>query len=320
MERKNKIIIAFLAFFLLLGILIFFWPKFWPKKEVEDDFKKSALSQGRVEWIKKKAPQDLAVGDPLLFQEDCKLIKDKKERELCFWNEYMIKASTQGDVFWCKKIKDIEYKDYCLRVVAQENNNPEECRLIETNSWENVCFMEIARQNQDKSICQEIDKYPFVRKKCIAQIDSEIGIESQDVKKCLFIPKAGDFRNVCLWDIVAKKGSKVCEEIEEVDDKNLCYDWYYLTLADQETKKELCEKIVEENFKRVCFKLIEQKTQGIEFYFQLDSDGDRVDDLNELGLNTNPFLKDTDGDKISDSEELWTYHSDPLDPLDPPRL
>ena len=44
-----------------------------------------------------------------------------------------------------------------------------------------------------------------------------------------------------------------------------------------------------------------------------DADGDGVENLLELRRGTRPDLPDTDGDGLSDSEELFEYHTDPLE-------
>jgi len=307
MEKKEKIIIIVIVLLLIFGGIFLF---FFPKNEIENEFKKEGRSQRYLEWLKTKLPEELTLGMPLIFKEKCKEIKDRKERKLCFWNEYMARSLIENKVDWCFKIKDLKYRDFCLKEIAKNSKNIDICRLIKENEWKNICFMEIAQQNKEKSICQEIE-YPFVKAKCIAQIDFEEAIEAQDVKKCLKIPKYSDFRNVCLASLVAQWGRKLCLEIEDTKDKNLCLSWYFIELAEKEGKKEICQKISLENFQEVCFKIIDAKGEP-GFYFQIDSDSDGVDDLNELGLNTNPFNSDTDSDGLSDSKELFEYHTDPL--------
>jgi len=46
----------------------------------------------------------------------------------------------------------------------------------------------------------------------------------------------------------------------------------------------------------------------------IDSDGDRLSDLREGELGTDPYNPDTDGDKLSDGEEVLDYHTRPLEP------
>ena len=45
----------------------------------------------------------------------------------------------------------------------------------------------------------------------------------------------------------------------------------------------------------------------------IDSDGDQLDNVAELGLGTNPLDSDSDGDGLDDGEEVNTYLTDPLD-------
>jgi outer membrane protein OmpA-like peptidoglycan-associated protein/opacity protein-like surface antigen len=46
----------------------------------------------------------------------------------------------------------------------------------------------------------------------------------------------------------------------------------------------------------------------------IDSDGDRLSDVREGELGTNPFDSDSDDDKLTDGEEVLDIGSDPLDP------
>jgi hypothetical protein len=46
----------------------------------------------------------------------------------------------------------------------------------------------------------------------------------------------------------------------------------------------------------------------------LDSDGDGLPDWFELLIGTNPNNPDTDGDGLTDFEEVFIYHTDPLNP------
>jgi len=46
----------------------------------------------------------------------------------------------------------------------------------------------------------------------------------------------------------------------------------------------------------------------------LDSDGDGLPDWYELAIGTDPQKADTDGDGLNDFEEVFVYHTNPLDP------
>ncbi|NQU40468.1 MAG: OmpA family protein [Lentisphaerae bacterium] len=46
----------------------------------------------------------------------------------------------------------------------------------------------------------------------------------------------------------------------------------------------------------------------------LDSDGDRLSDVRESELGTDPYDPDTDKDELSDGDEVLTYETDPLNP------
>ncbi|UYP48815.1 hypothetical protein NEF87_005100 [Candidatus Lokiarchaeum ossiferum] len=48
-----------------------------------------------------------------------------------------------------------------------------------------------------------------------------------------------------------------------------------------------------------------------------DSDGDRLEDGEEVDLGTDPTEADSDGDEFSDGEEILTYLTNPLDSMDP---
>jgi outer membrane protein OmpA-like peptidoglycan-associated protein len=46
----------------------------------------------------------------------------------------------------------------------------------------------------------------------------------------------------------------------------------------------------------------------------LDSDGDRLSDIQEGQIGTDPYDPDTDGDKLTDGQEVLDYDTDPLEP------
>lgn len=53
----------------------------------------------------------------------------------------------------------------------------------------------------------------------------------------------------------------------------------------------------------------------IDFYWQIDSDGDGLSDCQEIEIyGTDPFNPDSDGDGLSDWEEIYIWGTDPLNP------
>lgn len=325
---QRKIPLIFIGFFIILiaGIISF---SLFGKDKLLEEIKSMAESRKRMEAVREKLAEDLEMGWPLVFKEKCSEIKEKKEKERCLNNEYMAKAVIQGNINECKKIKDSEYRDYCFYTVAKDNNNFEECNFIQHAVWRNNCLMDIADRNLDKSICQGIrygKKDPtsgwresqtseFGKTKCEGIVQLYIARQSNDIKKCLSIPKVGENRNKCIWSFVAQRGLGVCEEIPPGEDRDRCSSWYYLTLAIEERKEKVCQDIVLETYKKVCFNMIEKIESGdLDYRYLLYSDGDQLDDLLELGWNTDPFDEDTDNDGLSDHEEVWVYFSNPLSP------
>jgi len=281
---KKVVIIIFIIFVILIGITIFL-------------------------IFQKKSSKD-----KLVFSE-CQEIKEKKERRLCFDNHYMTKAVLERNINWCKKIKDLEYKDHCFGTLAVDLNDLTICQFIKEALWKSLCYRDLARKNKDKSICEN-EKNPFLKKKCYALTELAIVLEEKNPKRCLDVPDVSDARNVCIWTFVAlkeKDGLKICQEIPPGVDQDRCFSWYYLNQGLQEKNKEFCEKIILEDFKKVCLVFLKEIQEGkLSENYYLDSDKDRIDDLNELGLNTSPFDPDTDKDGLSDGEESFDYFLNPL--------
>ncbi len=306
MEDKTKIVLV------AIGILILMLVVFWLMMVMDrGNNVATPVDTGKTEPEPPQETADSGAIPPLIRENGCGGIADAKERLMCQNMEAMGRAVANSDPAYCQQISDAAYRDHCLRVINQSLGDVEGCRTIGAKEWENVCIMEIAHNKADPAVCDEID-YPYTGKKCKTQISADAAKLNNDMAGCLVLPKASNFRNLCIWTLASANGVDACNTIENTDDKNVCLGGYYLGVARSTSDASYCQQIALDAYKKTCIKVVNAVRADKEPYF--NSDTDNLDDLLELSLNTDPFSNDTDKDGVDDNVELYDFHTDPLNP------
>ena len=302
MDIRKLIILFAAAIILIAGIVLFLASS--KKSPAPAELEKT----GREEILEEieKLRKDSHVGIPMVYEEGCDKIRDVEEKDICSDNENMAKARIDGDLGKCDKIKKGMYKNYCYSRVAWDENKTVICDLIKNEDSRNGCISDIAVKNLDMSICNNIYEL-HDRKECQA-VTAAFTIEQkdQDVKKCFEIPKIAEYRNHCILDLTFRVGPSICDSLKK-ERKDICLSWYIITLAIAQKSEGMCMESPLENFRRVCVNMIRHKGSQ----FEVDTDSDGIDDLNELRMNSNPFDSDTDKDSLSDYDELFKYKTNP---------
>lgn len=268
------------------------------KEEANNNFKRLIEGNDRLHY-----------GLPMVYRDGCDKIKDEQEKTLCMDNEALSAARSNADIEYCDKIKNNYSREYCYGRVAWDKNNITDCNLINDESLKNQCISDMALKNLDKTICANL-REEGEKKECEAVTDAFI-IEQkyQEIQKCFTIPKVKEYRHHCILTLVQRKGPAICDDLQ-ADEKSECLSTYLLFLGITQNNKEICKKIILDNYKKVCFNMINFKRAQSE----LDSDSDGLDDLNEIRNGTDPFNPDTDADELPDGEEMFKYHTDSLNP------
>ena len=97
------------------------------------------------------------------------------------------------------------------------------------------------------------------------------------------------------------KGEALCDTVPK-EDKALCLEMYYMSMASGSYNPFYCEKLADLEAKRSCYHSL-----------PLDFDKDLLVDVLETGTyHTDEKNKDTDGDGLMDGEEVFKYKTNPL--------
>ena len=243
----------------------------------------------------------------------CPKIKDKKKREICeeeAWYHYAFHKA--NDLKLCTRFKFLGWRDQCIaHIIVTRNLSPEKCNLIASPEIrEDFCFRELASKRELKKegegvkICDYI-KNMAKREECKGLAKALRNEQEKNLKGCYHI-HVGEYRMHCFRIIFLHEGLEYCKKLENKWEKDLCESLNYLVKAMGKEDEKICKNIPLLDYKKVCINVVMRKGKVSE----VDSDKDRVDDINELIHELDPFNADSDGDGLKDGEELFDFHTE----------
>ena len=288
----------------MVSILILAVLKFFEKREIP---------QVPPEEKREEMPEE--VKEEIIEVKKCPEIKDKAERERCeedAWYHYAFHKA--DDLKLCTRFKFLGWRDQCIaNVIVSRNLPPERCDLIATPEIRNdSCFRELAskrellgkERGEGIKICRYVDDY-IKKEECEGVSEALRNEQEGNLKGCYNI-HVGEYKMHCFRTIFLHKGLEYCKRLEDKWEKDLCESLNYLGKAMGEEEAKICENIPLLDYRKVCINVVTRKGKVSE----VDSDKDRLDDINELIHELNPFNPDTDGDGLKDGEELFDFHTE----------
>jgi len=234
-------------------------------------------------------------------EKRCLNVKNPVEKEKCLKELNFINAVINQDINGCLSLADDDKRDKCIFEVAKRKLIKEHCHKIKDRKMKEMCFIDVAIEKLDDSICDyAFSDEPFERKECKDKVRCfDIIRNKKDISLCHEV-RTLEYGPLCYGYMFAQ--GQDCSKVET--GKEICQSMYILGDA---KNKEDCNKIPLENYKKVCFAMIEA---GGKF---IDSDGDGVYDGEELNYTTDPFNPDTDGDGLNDYEEIKNLGTNPIE-------
>lgn len=134
-------------------------------------------------------------------------------------------AYSLKNVSFCSMITNVHIKDTCIQYVAQKTDNELLCENL-TLEQKNSCYMSFAYRRKDSTFCEKIEEtdLPAMRIFWVETCYSRLAEITKD--------------------------PNLCEKIETLETKDYCY--YYV--AEEAGKLDICEKILDPNLRRKCYK------------------------------------------------------------------
>jgi hypothetical protein len=251
MEKKKIFILSFLAFLLILFVVVLL-----VKNKAALNLKQEIFKGPLKESEEDKLLLSLLEKEPL-----CKDFSNKEEKISCL-------GQLTGDVSLCEKILEKEIQSNCYIGVAflsqdisvcdkiQDEEKKGICKfLIKRNSivCENIfnkeeCYKLFAKFLDDKSLCEKIEDKEKL-KECLANVDSAIVKEFQKRKE-ENIQKESSLSDKA----VIENNLSLCNTIKNTSIRDNCI----YAIARKLQDVSLCEKILEEPTKISCMSILKK--------------------------------------------------------------
>lgn len=215
-----------------------------------------------------------------------------------------------------KRLTTAEDKEKCPKTKDEAG-----CLKLGYYAWSQANFNEILSE-KDMKRCKELELKN--KESClyhIAVVDKKIelceGLSNEDTCKLEIVKGQNDW-NACntLTDASSKElcqknyvllkkaeGDVLCNAVPK-EDKQLCLNYYFYSIAVGKFDYVSCRKIIDKKMLDECLSVM-----------PADSDGDDISNFSENNVYyTDSNKKDTDGDGLSDYDEIFKYKTDPLKP------
>lgn len=239
-------------------------------------------------------------------KESCAKIGESAGRQDCFDRLVLGEAVNERNFEKCGQIKDAAAKNGCLLNVAKNLQDIDLCLRIADGKTQEKCVSGVAIAKKNPSLCEKLGGGDFGRQECRDRAMSFVIAESgklEDIQHCEKI-KTLEYANLCLINSFANKYGSNCDLVPE-EYRDYCVANNTLSAAKEAGD---CEAISNPDYKKYCLLIVEK---GLTAAMRWDSDGDNIEDGNELFMKIDPENPDTDGDGLKDGEEWRVYGTDP---------
>ncbi len=271
--------------------------------DISDDLDLAIRENSRPEVLGKHEP---------ISQDSCENMKNDENKKECLRKLNKFKYCNKGDLEACLKYSDDKNKS--IKEVSYINKDETQCALITDHRIWELCISEIAKLKRNELIC-EIIPSSFEKKECKDRVlafkikDKALNAKNdkeraQIIKECEKVTML-EYGPLCHNQILSQIDYN-CDIIEYGYAKDYCLS---TKINYNDVNKSICDNIPLENYKKVCFKELENPKNydyGIN-----DSDNDGKSDSGELFYNIDPFNPDTDSDGLFDGDEILKYFSNP---------
>ena len=196
------------------------------------------------------------------------------------------------------------YDDYQKQLAVVYAKNIDGCsKLVETDEI-NECLDAIAVQANRKDYCEKIKDDDKLKNECLNSIDYMNISWGSDPNGCSTLSNKTLEENCYQEYFVKLNSTQDCEIVKEAARKTQCLNLVNKRLAIVFNKPEACNAITDNKMKLDC--------KANKVVAPLDSDHDGLPDDVEISLGLNPFKADTDGDGVNDYNEINVTHTNPL--------
>ncbi|MFH1835915.1 MAG: hypothetical protein ABH851_06980 [Methanobacteriota archaeon] len=216
-------------------------------------------------------------------KQECLALKDAQERGKCLNMVDIVDAAISLDVGKCDRIQDPYYLKRCVTEVAFRTDI-QACERLEDLEGREYCYARVADDSGDPVICDRIQD-SCEREECISVTKAHIIIDRGGEQECLNL-SVPEYHNLCFEVIVIRNGIDYCETLES-DLRDKCVSVIHLNNFIHNKDPNACEKIPLTQYKLVCRNVMVKGKV-------VDSDGDGMDDINELMMARDPSTPDED--------------------------
>lgn len=141
------------------------------------------------DYIDPKVLEGTALPEPVpeiagqnLSGENCESNPNIESKDSC----YVVQADNTGNVESCKKISTIAGRNICVEYLAVELAKPELCSYSESafnpndnSNVKNACISAVAKEQADETICEKIFNAEW-KQKCIEiALDAGMGLQTE---------------------------------------------------------------------------------------------------------------------------------------------
>lgn len=244
--------------------------------------------------IKQKSKEKIEFILPVTYQlsiEDCEKIIDGQFKRDC-QTYFQIRAAVKAqDISVCAQLKN-EWEDACrYEVAAVKSDNQNLCADIKDELLHDKCLLGIAISQNDPMVCPRLYAGVESCKDKVRSINNEFG---DSILNCAVIKKAEYFL-MCV-----NGNSDDCALLGDEYLVNRCISWRFFGTIIASGAKEDCIALPLEEFRKTCESYFDNNKKFI------DTDGDGVNDNQELFCDTNPLVYGEDAKINLQYEERWS--------------
>lgn len=229
------------------------------------------------------------IAEATLDESLCEGINDAQNRYFCLKNIFDRKEDIQNsldsnisrdaqekqDSMICLEVADTKKRISCIRGIALELLDYEQCRLMEDSEQVDICIRNIAISAKDQGICEEIsgsrersicyrDMAFLLDNPSICENNPDVSTPDKQICDAFFVSTEDEgscskfsdhrLRELCYLRLArSRSDTAVCDAFSDKAKKNDCL--LFIALKDAEELK-YCSKFDDEDAKKQCYSLL----------------------------------------------------------------